>query len=229
MKKKKTGNKEESGLFNDVVWGVQHDAFDDRLGHSLMRVWSVGKINQRTAGMLRDRVRKLKAKDEFGELTPFRKPQLGEGEIPLGRAFGGVFKAIIFIVMQWLNAGLLILGNTGASKTNLTKLLILHLANYLDGLWCSDMYKKEIRGLRPLFHRVGKDFIIARPHQLKVNLLQADGDPRGHLPMMLGILQRILDLPSRAMVILRGVCHWLYEQFGIYRGTVDCWPTLFDA
>ena len=47
------GNRQkvDSELLRDIVWGVQHDAFDDKRGwgRSLMRAWSVGALDEQLA------------------------------------------------------------------------------------------------------------------------------------------------------------------------------------
>ena len=226
---KQTSNSDRnraSELFNDVVWGAQHDAFESELGRSLLQAWRVGACDENIAGMIRSKVQRLRTREAFGELNPFRKPRISQGKGILGR---DTENQLIRFVIQWLNAGLLILGNTGSSKSNLVKFLILQIAEFIEGLWCTDLYKKEMRHLRPLLQRIGKDFIIVRSSQARVNILQSDQeDPSGHLADVLDTLRRILGLPSRAMSILRTVCHELYREFGIYSGNVS-WPTLFDV
>lgn len=37
-------------LLNDVVYGLDHDLFDDRIGHSLLRAYSVGAADDVVVG-----------------------------------------------------------------------------------------------------------------------------------------------------------------------------------
>ena len=47
--------------------------------------------------------------------------------------------------------------------------------------------------------------------------------------MVVGLIARILDLPSRARTIFSQVVHDLYCEFGVYRRKIRLWPTLFDV
>ncbi len=201
--KPKSQSLNESALFQDMVWGQQHDAFDSDLGRSLVRAYQAGACDEQIAQLIQGQVRPLRTREAFGELVPFRRAPLRAGRIEMGCDLG---RSPIRFPFQWLNAGLLILGNTGSSKTNFIKYLIPQIASSVSGLWCTDMYKTEIRHLRPMLAGLKRDLIIIRPGQLKLNILQADGvDPRGHLSVVVDLLGRVLGLPSRAMTILRSV------------------------
>jgi hypothetical protein len=224
--KKHCSIKGDSVLFNDIVWGVQHDAFENDLGRSLLRAWSVGACNEPITKMIRDQVRPLQMREAFGQLMPFRKPRLREGELGFGRDTDGYE---IRVPVQWLTSGLLIAANTGAGKSNLLSFLALQIAASGCHVWLSEMYKTQLRHLVPLFHRLGLNLIILRPRDWKFNLLQAGPcDPRSYLAMAVDLLVRVLDLPPRARSILRQACHNLYCKFSIWDGRADAWPCLFD-
>jgi len=223
--KRQTSN--ESDLFQSIVWGTRHDAFDSPLGRSLVKAYSAGACDEEIARLIQDQVRPLKTKEAFGELDPFRRPQIRAGQIEIG---SDLAQSPIRFPFQWLNAGLLILGNTGSGKTNFLKYLILQIVALVGGFWCTDMYKADLRHLRAVLARANKDLLIIRPGQLKLNILQADSvDPRGHLSIVVDLLARVLGVPPRAMTILRSVIDQLYEEFGIYKLKTDSWPTLFDV
>jgi len=222
---KHSKTKLDSEIFEAICWGIRHDAFESEWHKTLLRNHQLGVSDPRYDGMLSRRVLDLKIKEALGESNPFRKPRLDKGDGFLG--FDDSRRRIRFD-FDLLNAGCLFAGTTGAGKTNVVKILALQAAYFLEGLWLSDLYKADHRHLRPLFRRLGICLIIVRSHKAKFNILQADqDDPRGHLPVALDILKRILNLPSRAMSILRSAAHQLYLQFGIYNGS-DSWPTLFD-
>jgi hypothetical protein len=121
-------------------------------------------------------------------------------------------------------------GATGAGKTTFIIMLVLQLVALLKALWLTDMHKREFRHLREPFKRLNRDLVVVRSGDWRINPLQACGcDPRGYLGVIVGILVRVLGLPSRARQILAWACHALYERFGIFAGRTDAWPTLFDA
>ncbi len=223
---RKGREKLSASLFDDIVWGVQHDAFENELGKSLLRAWSVGACDEQLAKMIHDMVHPLRMQEAFGNLIPFRKPRLREGELTPGLDLDG---DEIRFPLQWLNAGFLIGGNTGSSKTNLLSYLAIQIAASGCNVWISEMYKTQARHLMPIFNRQGMNLIVLRALGWKYNLLQAGPcNPRVHLAMAEDLLNRVLDLPPRAKSIMRKGCHNLYEKFSIWEGRVDAWPCLFD-
>lgn len=214
-----------NGLWTDIVYGFQHDVFQDPATQAAVRAVQYGVCDDEIAEMIRAPVRRARAREELGLTEPFRLPRLNEQELILGQ---NSQRQPVGIRRSWLNAGLLIAGNTGASKTNLIKLLILQIAKFVRGLWCTDLYKRDLRHLRPVLARIGIALIVLTPRSIRRNVLQPDGDPRTHQAVVLDTLQRVLDLPSRALSILRTVLHDLYTTFGVYNGPRDAYPTLFD-
>ncbi len=216
----------DSRLFDAIVYGQQHDLWLESYGRALKNVYDVGAIDgdDDVVGDITGMVSRHQAAVAMGETAPFRRPQLSTGQIRLGR---DTSERWIPIMLAWLNASLLICGNTGASKSNLIKYLVLQAIHFAR-VWISDLYKQEMRHLRLL---LGPQFplIILRPSQMRFNMLQADGDPRTHLSMVLDILQRVLNLPQRAMSILRQVCHGLYQRYDVYTGAPRGWPVLIDV
>lgn len=214
----------ESRLLEDIAYGIQHDLWQDRLGRELLLGYEAGVRDPYVVGEICRRADSRRSQVALGRSMPFRRPHLGAGEIEIGTDSCG---RSIRLLLAWLNAGMLICGNTGASKSNFIKFLVRQITR-LSAVWVSDMYKQEMRHLRALlWPKV--DLIVLRPSRMKLNLLQADGDPRLHLAMILDVLRRVLDLPGRAMAIVRSVCHQLYLQFGVYVGSPRGWPTLFDV
>ncbi len=219
-------NGDSSRLFQDIVWGARHDAFDSPLGRSLIRAWSLGACDEPREKMIQNMVRPLQTREAFGELPPFRKPNLRNGELLLGNDLGG---DEVYWFLEWLKAGVLLAGNTGSGKSTLLAYLVLQIAAQGCAVWISEMYKTQTRHLMPLFARVGAQLIVLRADNWKVNLLQAGGtNPRVHIAMAVDLLVRVLDLPPRARVILRQACHDLYRRFSIWEGRTDVWPCLFD-
>jgi hypothetical protein len=215
-----------SPVFDDVVWGANHDAFDSDLGRSLVRAWSTGAADDQIEQMIHQLVRPLRVREAFGNLVPFRRPRLRNGDILLGRDHAG---HDVRIPLQSLVAGLLIAANTGGGKSVLLSWLLLQIAASGCRFWVSDMYKSQIRQLLPLFKRGGTDLLVVKARDWKYNLLQAHGtDPSKHLPVVVDLLMRRLSLPPRARTILQQTCHSLYGRFGIWAGRTDAYPCLFD-
>ena len=218
---------EPSELLKAIAWGKQHGAFSSPLGQSLIRAWSVGAADESIEGMIYDMIRPLKNREAFGNLDPFRNPRLKKGKILLGTDSKGTE---IRIPLQWLNAGLLIASNTGGGKSTLLIWLILQIAAAKSHVWATDLYKRQLRHLRPLLQRLGSNLIVLRPGDWKFNPLQPNSsNPLSQLALASDLLVRTLNLPSRAGSILRNTVHDLYRRYGIFEGRTDAYPCLFDV
>lgn len=220
-------NNGNSKLLDQIAWGINHDAFDDELGHSLLRVWCAGAADGAVAEMIHNRVHTMQMQELFGRLPPFRIPRLHEGEVVLGR---DLRRQLVRICHQWFGSGMLVVSNTGGGKSNLLALLAVQIAGGGCRVWIVEMYKSQMRHLRRLFHLLGQDLLVLRAADWKFNLLQAGTcNPRLHLVMAVDLLVRVLGLPPRARSILNQVCHDLYREFGIWDGRKAAYPCLFDA
>jgi len=80
----KTKRDHSSDVMDDIIWGLQHDAFDSRVSQSALRAWSLGVRDPIITRLLHEQVHPLRVREAFGTLTPFRKPRLHRGEIVLG-------------------------------------------------------------------------------------------------------------------------------------------------
>lgn len=217
---------DDPAVARDIEFGLRHGAFEDRLGRSFLKLWRIGALDREHAQMIHSRVRPLRMQEFFGTLLPFRSPRLHKGEILLGRDQRG---RDLRIPLQWLVAGLLLAAGTGAGKTVLLSWLSLQIMATGCKVWFTDMYKTQLRHLRPLARGVGADLIVLPARRWKTNLLQpAGGMPHTHLTMAVDLLMRRLLLPPRARTILQQGCHGLYRRFGIWDGKTIAFPTLFD-
>jgi len=217
---------ERGSLLQEVAYGVRHGVFDDRLGQSLLRAWQVGACDAQLERMIRNRVRVLRVQDAFGVLDPFTKPRLRDGEVVLGLSREG---HEVRIPIQWLTTGLLVAGNTGSGKTTLLTFLIPQILATACQVWVTDMYKRTLRHLRSIAHRLGIELLVLRAGDWRVNLLQPwTGDPRDDLATIVDLLVRVLGLPPRSRTIVLQGGHCLYEQFGVWEGRHDAFPTLYD-
>ena len=216
-----------SDVFDDFVWGVAHDAFIDPTGRVIAQLYQTGMADPEIIGLMRGRVDFLKRKAILGDAEPFRKPRLQSGDLMLGVDRDG---DRVFIDTHSLNTGLLCVGNSGSTKTNWLKFVLLQLLGRVPGLWLTDLYKRELRHMRPLAARKGVDLIVLTADRVRFNPLQADGcDPRGYLPVAIDLIARSIDAPPRARTILTKACYDLYERFGVFEGSAGAWPTLFDV
>ena len=211
-------------LLRDIAWGAKNDLFDDPVGEAMLRAWSVG-AGDGLEELIEGRVRPKRVDEAFGRLMPFRRPHLTEGEILLGRDAAG---SDVRLPLQSFTAGLLVAANTGAGKTNLLQHLLLQIAGAGCPVWVSDMYKTQLRHLRPLFAELGQHLVILRPADWRVNLLEPLGDPRTYLPMVVDLLTRTLGLPPRSRSILLQGCHAIYQRFSVFDGQREGFPCLFD-
>lgn len=213
--------------FKNLVWGAEHGAFESQLGRKLIEIERMGAGDELSEELIEGFVYPLRLRDAYGELPPFRVPSMPRtnGAICLGRSLA---RTSVWMAATMLTAGLLVAGNTGAAKSNMFKRIALRLARFVQGLWYAEMYKTEVRHLRAAFRRRGRNLIVLSARRCKFNLLQADGDPHGHTALGVDVLCRGADFPPRAGIILRAAWHVLYTRFGIYRGKIDEWPTLFD-
>ena len=216
----------QRSTFDQIVWGERHDAFLDRTSRRLLRAWFLGARDADVAQLINDKVHGLQVREAMGQLSPFRKPRLHDGEIVLGTDPDG---ERIIIPRRWLGSGLLIVSNTGGGKTNLICFLAGQVAASRCRVWLVDMYKSQFRHLRRILWKLGIHLIVLRTRDWRFNLLQAGRtEPRLHLTMVVDLLVRILGLPPRARTILVRACHELYQRFGIWNGRTDAWPCLFD-
>lgn len=216
----------QNSLINDVVWGKSHGIFEDKVGRRLYRAWEIVPDDEVVAALIRQRVRPLQRKEILGTLPPFKKPNLRTGDIVLGYGWD---QEPLRTSVQSFNTGLLLAGGTGSGKTNLLSFWQPQIAATGCQEWLTEMYKRHLRDLRPMFSRLGIELVVLSPQNWKFNPLQAGlCHPHEFLNVIVDVLVRILDLLGRARTILYQGCHQLYAKFGIWEGQKDAWPTLFD-
>ena len=110
--------------------------------------------------LISERIQSLRTNELFGRLPPFQEPRLRRGNLRLGQDLDG---DPIQIWTRWLGALLGTFANTGGGKSNLMILILLQLAASGSQVWIAEMYRTEMRHLRPIFRRLGLDLIILRP------------------------------------------------------------------
>jgi hypothetical protein len=213
-----------SQLDNKVLAGKQLGAFDDRFGRKLLRLYAEDILDPWTTRQITKRVDRLLRKEAMST-SRFRQPRLHTGELILGfDEYGNPIRSPI----QYLNAGLLTVANTGAGKTTLISFYAIQTAPHVRGMWLVDLRKKEFRLLRPEFARRGIYLVIVRARAGKINPLQVPDsvDPREYACLSADILVKVLNLPGRAAVLLTSTITKLYKKYNVFRGGRK-YPTLF--
>ncbi len=216
---------EFSQLTNDVLFGLKSRLFEDEVGQAMLRLYEHGVCDDRIAGMMHNRVQREKRRQAFC-LLPFKNPILRQGKLMLGRDIAG--KPVV-IPIQYLNAHVLTIANTGSGKTTKSRFLILQIAPRVKGLWALDLRKREFRVLRPYLKRLGIDLIVVPGRSFKINPLAVPlgVDAASWAATAASMLIQVLSLAPRASKLVQTTIFHLYQKFGILDGK-DLYPTLFD-
>ena len=217
-----------NNIFNDldkkIIAGCQLEVFDDPLGKKLMQLYHKGILDPWAIGQINKRVDKQLRKDAFRTI-PFKQPLLHSGELILG---ADEKHHPIKTPIQYLNAGSLLVANTGSGKTTLVSYYATQIAHHVRGLWLVDLRKKEFRLLKAEFANMGIDLVIVRCRKFKINPLQVPYhvDPYEYASTIADVLVKVLNLPHRASVLLSSSIIKMYKQFNIFNGGQK-YPTLF--
>ena len=217
-----------SDILNDldkkVLIGQQLGVFADPLGQKLLQLYGNGILDPWTIGQINKRVDKQLRKEAFRDI-PFKHPQLHSGDFVLGADENS---NPIMSPFQYLNAGGLLVANTGSGKTTLVSFFATQVAHYLKGMWLVDLRKKEFRLLRPAFALQGIDLVIIRSRKFKINPLQVPFhvDPYEYASTIADVLVKVLNLPPRASVLLSSSIIMMYKEFNVFNGS-QRYPTLF--
>ena len=208
-----------------VLLGRQLGVFGDPLGQKLLQLYGNGILDPWAIGQINKRVDKQLRKEAFANL-PFKQPQLNSGELILGTDENTRQPVKAFI--QYLNAGSLLVANTGSGKTTLVSFYAIQVANHVKGMWLVDLRKKEFRLLMPGFAQRGIDLVVIRSRKFKINPLQVPYkvDPYEYASTIADVLVKVLNLPPRASVLLSSTIIKLYKKFNVLNGSPK-YPTLF--
>ena len=208
-----------------ILLGRQLGVFNDPLGRKLLQLYGNGILDPWAIGQINKRVDKQLRKEAFSNL-PFKRPQLNSGELILGADENSRQPIKAFI--QYLNAGSLLVANTGSGKTTLVSFYAIQIANYVKGMWLVDLRKKEFRLLMPGFAQKGINLTVVRSRKFKINPLQVPlkVDPYEYASTIADVLVKVLNLPPRASVLLSSTIIKLYKEFNVLNGGTK-YPTLF--
>ena len=213
-----------SDLDRKVLVGDQLGVFKDPLGRKLLQLYRRGILDNWTIGQINSRVDKQLRREAFTTL-PFKLPQLHSGELILGADEN---RNPIKSFIQYMNAGSLLVANTGSGKTTLVIFYATQIAGYVRGMWLVDLRKKEFRLLRTSFAQRGIDLLVVRGRKFRINPLQVPYrvDPYEYASTIADVLVKVLNLPPRASVLLSSTIIKLYKRFNIVNGSHK-YPTLF--
>ena len=127
-----------------------------------------------------------------------------------------------------MNAGTLLVANTGSGKTTLVCFYALQIAGCVKGMWLIDLRKREFRILKTAFENIGLELNIVRNRKFKINPLQVPYrvDPYEYASTIADVLVKVLNLPPRASVLLSSTIIKLYKKFNVFNGSQK-YPTLF--
>ncbi|MHC4539636.1 MAG: ATP-binding protein, partial [Planctomycetota bacterium] len=218
----------ESSVLNQldktISVGIRLGAFEDRLGRKLLQLYHRGILDPWVVGRINNRVSRRLREEAFAT-TPFKPARLDRGDLILGfDEHGNSVRSRV----QYMNAGSLMVANTGSGKTTLISFYAVQMAQCVKGMWLVDLRKKEFRLLQPEFIQKGIDLIVVRGRKFKINPLQVpDGtDPYEYASISADTLVKVLNLPPRASVLLSSTIVKLYKGYGIFDGNRK-YPTLF--
>jgi len=207
-----------------VLLGRQLGVFSNPLGQKLLQLYGNGILDPWAIGQINKRVDKQLRKEAFMTI-PFKQPRLHSGELILGT---DEKHHPIKTPVQYMNAGSLLVANTGSGKTTLVSYYATQIAHHVKGMWLVDLRKKEFRLLKTEFANRGIDIVIVRSRKFKINPLQAPPhvDPYEYASIIADVLVKVLNLPPRASVLLSSSIIKMYKEFNIFNGSQK-FPTLF--
>ncbi|MFC1675800.1 hypothetical protein ACFL3G_01905 [Planctomycetota bacterium] len=211
-------------LEKKIEIGKQLGVFEDFAGRQLLRCFGHGIQDKFIISQIVKRVTNAQRRIARSG-SPFLPSKLRKGDFIIGAdEYGNPIKAFI----QYLNAGTLIIANTGSGKTTLTIFYAIQIAPHVRGMWLVDLRKREFRFLRKHLAKQDIDLIIIRGRRFKVNPLQVPFgvDPNEYASVAADLLVNVLNLPPRASVLLKSTIIKLYKKHGVFNGG-EMYPTLF--
>jgi hypothetical protein len=214
-----------------IAEGRRIDAFTDRWSQLCVEKWERGIRDPLFSDTILSYVHSRRAKIMSGHVIPFRRARFRNGTVRLGRdlAVSWHLNGEIWVPGSYFGTPWLVMAGSGHGKSVLAANQSLFLAKTGPKIWQLSYWKDDLLGQLRRFQREGLELVVLRAEDLKFNPLQAgSNDPRTHLTAVTSRLTRCLyDLPPRADLLLRAVCHEVYREFGIFDGQRERWPTLF--
>lgn len=217
-----------SKLTRQVLYGLDHDLFQDDLGQAVLRLWQLGLSDAKTAGILDRRVQRHQFQQAMRRV-PFSEPAaLRAGAVVLGLDVEQASRQVR-LPRQAFNGHSLTVATTGAGKSTRAQFYALQIAGLGCVAWLFDLRKREWRRLRPCLQRLGVDLIVVPGRSLRLNPLQVPHrcSPSDWAVTVAEMLVSVLQLPPRASKLIQVTLHGLYRQHGVFDGVMQ-YPTLFE-
>jgi hypothetical protein len=163
---------------------------------------------------------RIESKIAFRELAqslrpslPFVTPPPMQGDIVLGQNLNGQSR----YYSKYASSHLLGIGQTGVGKTVFFVFLLLQYLLIASGIFIFDFVKRELRGFKRLAEKVGKEVIICRHENLRVNLLDPQElEPSLYANICSEFIALSLGLPTVAKLVLKICITNLYKKFGLF-------------
>lgn len=214
-----------SDIDKKILQGRRLGVFNDSLGQKLLKFYHYGILDPWAVGQINSRVDKALKKELFAGEQIFKLPKLPNGQLIMGADQN---KNPVRSPIQYLNAGSLLVANTGSGKTTLVSFYALQIARFVKGMWLVDLRKKEFRLLMQAFANISTDLKVIRGRKFKINPLQVPfkTEPYEYASTIADVLVKVLNLPPRASVLLNSTIIKLYKQYNVFNGSRK-FPTLF--
>ena len=140
-------NLDSQTLLQSVLWGRRHGAFRSHRGQALERAVFLGQNDKIIRELVDLELAELRKLHATGQLPPFGTARSNAGELQLGQDYYGT---PIRLPLRALASGTMVLGSSGAGKTNFLKFVLPQIAAAGVPVWMTESYKTELRHLRHL-------------------------------------------------------------------------------
>ena len=142
----------------------------------------------------------------------FNNPQNAKGDIELGQSPEGTNR----YDSKYAPYHLLAVGATGSGKTVFLIYLLMQYLLIAKGIWLFDFIKRELRGFKRLAEKVGKEVLVCRHENLRINILDPQElDPSLYINICSEFITLSLLLPPVAKLILKICITNLYRRCGV--------------
>ena len=202
----------------------RHGRMDDPYGQVLSQCFQYGVLDEAVRGGILSRHARLQTDILTGNISGFSFPRLPSGRWSLGL---NERDQMLGIAHDLISSHLGVVAGTGGGKSYLLFLWLMTLMACVKGGWYFDGAKTQLRSLIRLSAKLQIELAVLGWTDLRINPLQAPGDPRAFVPIITDLLIRVLELPERSATIVRWAIDALYRRFKSYDNATS-WPTLFD-
>lgn len=155
----------------------------------------------------------------------FNNPHQMQGDIILGKSPEGINR----YHSKYAPYHMLTVGATGSGKTVFLIFLLIQYLMIANGIWLFDFIKRELRGFKRLAEKVGKEVIVCRHENLRINILDPQQlNPALYINICSEFITLSLLLPPVAKLILKICITNLYKKCGILNNSKAPPPILSE-